>query len=51
MGVLNPLFVGLLKRYKAITAGQVAQAMVILAGQDGNGVKVVENEGLLALAG
>jgi uncharacterized protein YbjT (DUF2867 family) len=51
MGVLNPLFVGSLKRYKAITAGQVAQAMVILAGQDGNGVKVVENERLLAYAG
>lgn len=51
MSALNPLFLGPLKRYKAITGVQVAQAMLNLTRQDATGVRLIENEVLLELAG
>jgi len=50
MGAMNPLFRGPLRRYKAITGRQVAQAMLNLSRQEATGVRLVENDRLLDLA-
>lgn len=49
VSVINPLFIGPLKRYKAIKASTVAKAMITLANDDSKGVRFVENEELLGL--
>jgi uncharacterized protein YbjT (DUF2867 family) len=46
MPLFNPLFLGKLKRYKAIQSSTVARAMVALALENEKGVRFVENEEL-----
>lgn len=43
MRVLNPLFIGPLKQYKAILGSDVAKSMVVLANQNNLGKKIVPN--------
>lgn len=49
MTLVNPLFIGKLKRYKAIPSATVAKAMIQLAGDDEKGVKFVENDELFVI--
>ncbi|MFN4233947.1 MAG: NAD-dependent epimerase/dehydratase family protein [Bacteroidia bacterium] len=49
MTTFSFLFVGKLKRYKAIEATQVAKALIHFTQEDFKGLKVVENEELLEL--
>jgi uncharacterized protein YbjT (DUF2867 family) len=44
--IIKPLFVGKLKRYKAIQSSTVAKAMIALALETKKGVRFVENEEL-----
>lgn len=46
--LLRPLLVGKLRRWRAIDAGQVAHAMIVLSQQE-HGIELVENERLLAM--
>jgi hypothetical protein len=47
MKIFSFLFVGKLKRYKAIEAAQVAKALIYYTQKDFAGVKVVENDEML----
>lgn len=50
MTLFNPLFIGKLKRYKAIPSSTVAKAMIRLAGDNEKGLRFVENEELFVIA-
>jgi uncharacterized protein YbjT (DUF2867 family) len=47
MKALSFLFIGKLKRYKAIEAAQVAKALIYFTQKDFAGVKVIENDKIL----
>ncbi len=47
--LINPLFVGKLKRYKAIHSETVAKAMIYLANNGEKGTRFIENEKLLEI--
>lgn len=49
MKLLNPLFIGRLKRYKAIHSAVVARAMIKAANDGKTGTRFIENEELLIL--
>ena len=49
MKLLNPLFIGRLKRYKAIPSVVVARAMINAANDGKSGTRFIENEELLIL--
>jgi uncharacterized protein YbjT (DUF2867 family) len=51
MTALNLLFIGNLKRYKAIPAHKVAKAMLNLSKMDERGKKILENDALFILSG
>ena len=50
MGALGPLFVGPLRKYRAIEGSAVARAMVRLAREVGPGARVVESDEIARLA-
>lgn len=47
--LINPLFMGNLKRYKGIHSNTVAKAMIHLANDSNTGVRHIENEELLEI--
>lgn len=49
--LINPLFIGKLKRYKAIHSKTVAKAMVHIANDGKTGTRHIENEELLEIGG
>jgi uncharacterized protein YbjT (DUF2867 family) len=50
MRATGPLFAGALKKYRAISADDVASAMITAARSDGDGVVVYEGESLFEAA-
>lgn len=49
VALINPLFIGKLKHYKAIHSRTVAQAMVNLANDGKTGIRYIENEDLFEI--